>query len=144
MTSFQREHKIRFAECDYAGIMYYPRYFDGVNATVEDWFDEGLGVSFKTLIGERRLGAPLVGIETKFIRPCRLGDLVTFDLSVTKLGTSSVTLDMKTLMDGDMRMRSRMTIVSVDFDMNGSAPWPDDIREKMLTYQKTARKVEDQ
>ena len=140
MTSFQRQHKIRFAECDYAGIMYYPRYFDGVNATVEDWFDEGLGVPFQTLIGDLRRGAPLVGIETKFVRPCRLGEIVTFDLSVVDLGETSVTLDMKTLHDGKIRMRSRMTIVSVDFDMSGSAPWPDDIREKMLTYQKAAKK----
>ncbi len=142
MTSFQRQHKIRFAECDYAGIMYYPRYFDAVNATVEDWFDEALGVSFKKLIGDRRLGAPLVGIETKFVRPCRLGDMIIFDLSVARLGESSAALDMKTLMDGDIRMRSRMTIVCVDVDMNGSAPWPDDIRDKMLSYQKTAGKGE--
>ena len=136
MTSFQRQHKIRFAECDYAGIMYYPRYFDGVNATVEDWFDEGLGVPFQKLIGEMRHGAPLVGIETKFIRPCRLGETVTFDLSVTRLGETSVTLDMKTHCNGEMRMRSRMTIVSVDVEMSGSAPWPEEIRKKMLTYQK--------
>ena len=36
---------VRFADCDPAGIVFYPRYMEMFNALVEDWFREGLKLS---------------------------------------------------------------------------------------------------
>ena len=40
--SFTTTRKVRFEHCDPAGIVFYPRYFEMINGTVEDWFEEDL------------------------------------------------------------------------------------------------------
>ena len=38
----ERRERVRFGHCDPAGIVFYPRYFEMLNALVEDWISEGL------------------------------------------------------------------------------------------------------
>ena len=58
LASFTRERLIRFSDCDPAGIVFYPQYFVMFNGLVEDWVDEGLGVGYKALVIDRRIGLP--------------------------------------------------------------------------------------
>ena len=57
--AFQKLVKVRFQHCDPAGIVFYPRYFEMVNAVVEDWFEE-MGEPFATLRTESALVVPTV------------------------------------------------------------------------------------
>jgi len=132
MVQFQRNHKVRFSQTDYAGIMFYPRYFEMLNAVVEDWFDEALGVSFSTLLDKHQLGSPLAGIDTQFMLPCRLGEILNFELDVKRVGASSVTLDVIARCGSESRMQSTLTHVCVSRDISKAVPWPDDIRHRML------------
>ncbi len=132
MAQFQRSHKVRFSQTDYAGIMFYPRYFEMLNAVVEDWFDDALGVSFSMLLDIHQLGSPLVGVDTQFMLPCRLGEILNFELAVKKVGASSVTLDVNTSCGSESRMQSVMTHVCVKRDISRAVPWPDDLRRRML------------
>jgi hypothetical protein len=56
--SFVLEMPVRFAHIDAAGIVFYPRYFEMLNATVEEWFAMRTGCAFAELHLERRLGVP--------------------------------------------------------------------------------------
>ena len=47
---------IRFGQCDPAGIVYTPHYFDICNGVAERFFCEDLGFDYYGLIRERRLG----------------------------------------------------------------------------------------
>ena len=134
---FTRDHKVRFSDTDYAGIMFYPRYFEMLNAVVEDWFEDAVGASFPALLDNYRLGSPLGGIKTDFLAPCRLGEVLTFHLSAARLGEKSVTLDVDAECDGKVRVRSTLTHVCVKRDISGAAPWPDDVRAAMTPYLKT-------
>ena len=51
--AFTTERRVRFADCDAAGIVFFPRYFEMLNALVEDWFTQGLGVDYAQLLGLR-------------------------------------------------------------------------------------------
>ncbi|MBY0236971.1 MAG: acyl-CoA thioesterase, partial [Burkholderiaceae bacterium] len=55
---FERRELVRFGHCDPAGIVFYPRYFEMLNALVEDWFTQGLQVDYAQLLGPRRVGMP--------------------------------------------------------------------------------------
>ena len=46
---FTVERRVRFADCDAAGIVFFPRYFEMLNGVVEDWFAGPLGASFREL-----------------------------------------------------------------------------------------------
>ena len=134
---FTRDHKVRFSDTDYAGIMFYPRYFEMLNAVVEDWFEDAVGASFPTLLDDYQLGSPLGGIKTDFLAPCRLGETLTFHLSASRLGEKSVTFDVAAECDGEIRVRSALTHVCVKRDISGAAPWPDDVRAAMTPFLKT-------
>ena len=62
-VTFRREHRIRFSECDPAGIVFYPQYFVLMNDLLETWVDDGLGIGFADLVMQRRIGLPTVRLE---------------------------------------------------------------------------------
>ena len=62
-AAFEREVLIRFGHCDPAGIVFFPRYYELLNAFIEDWFNDGLGVSYAALLGPRRVGLPTVQLQ---------------------------------------------------------------------------------
>lgn len=130
--TFTTEHLVRFAHVDAAGIVFYPRYFELVNATVEDWFAGSIGFDFKVLHLDRRLGIPTVKLGTEFVSPSRLGDVLQFQLTVEKLGRSSVSLSIDVRCDDEVRFRVRSVLVCIDLDTGRSIPWPDDIRSGMI------------
>jgi 4-hydroxybenzoyl-CoA thioesterase len=92
MRSFRAERRIRFSDCDPAGIVFYPQYFVLFNGVMEDWVD-ALGVGFADLVTRRRIGLPSVRIEADFQAVSRVGDAVHLLLEVERLGSRSLTLD---------------------------------------------------
>src|SRR6185437_11409847 len=93
LMPFKAEIIVRFAHVDAAGIVFYPRYFEMVNETVERWFDEGLGIAFRELLLVQRRGAPTKRITVDFLKPSRLGDRLMFTLRVLNIGRSTFDIE---------------------------------------------------
>ena len=110
---FTTERKVRFADCDAAGIVFYPRYFEMLNGVVEDWFAGPLGVSFRELHMERGVSVPTAAVEARFIAPSRLEDDLTFALTVTRLGGASCGLRHRISARDQLRFKATQTIVHV-------------------------------
>lgn len=138
MTGFVVTVPIRFQHCDPAGIVFYPRYYEMLNAVVEDWFEAGLGLSFRQMHLDDGVGVPAVSIETRFLRPSRLGDRVDFTLTVRELGRSSIHLDQVATCAGQVRMTAALRLAYTTIDPDGaicSAPIPDDLRSRMQAFE---------
>jgi 4-hydroxybenzoyl-CoA thioesterase len=135
LHAFSRQAQVRFGDCDPAGIVFYPRYFEMFNNLVEDWCAEGLGASFQELHGVRGLGLPTVSVSTDFVAPSKLGDMLRAELSVTKLGASSFTLAIR-LRGGDGAERVRATLVLVLMDLKTACAVriPDPMRERIVRF----------
>lgn len=113
--TFTARYKLRFGHCDPAGIAFFPRLVEMVNWTVEDWFDEALGRSFRSTHIDQKLGTPAVSLAIDFVGPAELGDLLEFRLSVVEVGRSSITLDIRAERDGGAPvLKARHTIVHCD------------------------------
>jgi 4-hydroxybenzoyl-CoA thioesterase len=129
-AGFRRERLIRFSDCDPAGIVFYPQYFVMFNGLVEDWVNEDLGVGYHRLIAEQRVGLPTVRLEADFRAVSRLGDRVILGLSVERLGTRSLTLDLHCFDHQDeTRMRMRQVIVTTSLDTHRAIEIPAALRE---------------
>jgi len=130
-AAFSRERLIRFSDCDPAGIVFYPQYFVMFNGLVEDWVDEGLGIGFRRLVIERRIGLPTVRLEADFRAVSRMGDKVELVLSVERLGSRSITLDSRcTAVDsGELRMQMRQVLVCTSLQTHQAIEVPADMRE---------------
>jgi len=133
--SFVREVLVRFGDCDPAGIVFYPRYFEMFNNLVEDWCAQGLGASFRELHQERGLGVPTVSIQTEFVATSTLGDVLRAELSVLKIGGASITLAIRLVgEDGADRVRATLVLVLMELKTKRATRIPDAMRARIAAY----------
>lgn len=127
---------VRFAHCDPAGIVFFPRYTEMFNSLVEDWCREELNLSFAKMHLEQGLGLSTVHLDVDFVAPSMLGDELLATLAVHALGTSSVQLDIALCgADRSDRVRGRMIVVLVDGQSKRARTLPDDLRARMAVFQ---------
>ena len=129
--SFVSRQKVRFAHCDTAGIVFYPRYFELLNAAVEDYFADVVGVDFAAMHVDRGLGVPTVSLEAEFTTPSRLGDELDFTLNFEKVGGSSATVRVHVSCAGELRFAARIVLVCVQLASGKSLQWPTDMRPSL-------------
>lgn len=132
---YQSQILVRFADCDPAQMVFYPRYLTMFNDLVEDWFREGLKLPFSYYHFEQQHGLPTVHLNVDFIAPSRLGEVLTATLTVNKVGKSSMALDIVLRgPDGSDRVRGNVVLVVTDLRSSRAVPIPDDLRAKILQY----------
>lgn len=125
---------VRFAHCDPAGIVFYPRYAGLVNEVVEDWFAQGLGVGFPELHEKLRLGIPAVRLEMDFLAPSRYGDRLDFTLRVLELGRTSALLDVAAACGREARIRARLKVVLLSLDTMKAVPLDEAWRARLAPF----------
>lgn len=124
-TTFTRPHRIRFSECDPAGIVFYPQYFVMFNDLLEQWVDALLPSGFAGFIGEQRFGLPTVHLEANFTAISRMGDDVILHLEVIHIGTRSLKLALTcTSREGEQRMQVTQTLVTTSLDTHRAIDIP--------------------
>ncbi|TMM49307.1 acyl-CoA thioesterase [Sulfitobacter sabulilitoris] len=131
---FELPIKVLFQHCDPAGIVFYPRYFEMVNQTVEEWHELGLDYSFARMHSEDRRGVPTVSIGAEFSAPSRLGDVLTWRLELIRLGRTSAHLRVTALAGDELRMVATPVLVCLDMDSGRPVPWADGVRAAMSKY----------
>jgi 4-hydroxybenzoyl-CoA thioesterase len=134
MTTFTRHETVRFSWCDFAGIMFFPRYFELANDTVEAWFGQALGLTYRRMHGELGWSVPTVRFDADFKAPSRIDDPLQFDLTVEQLGGSSCTLKICAHAEGRLRFFGRQVIVLTDRATLRPRPWPDDLRAAIAPF----------
>jgi 4-hydroxybenzoyl-CoA thioesterase len=115
-STFTVQRKIRFGQTDPAGIVYYPNYFDMFNEIVEDWFSDELGMSFRELHEDACLGVPIAHVDCQFKKPCRMGDRFILQLTVAKLGATSLHLQVSGSVESTPCITASMVLVFVDLN----------------------------
>jgi 4-hydroxybenzoyl-CoA thioesterase len=135
LKEFSAERVVRFGDCDPAGIVFYPRYFEMVNSVVEDWWTH-LGMPWPEMIEGRRIGTPVSHVETIFLRPSRAGERLQFRLSLESLGRSSVRLRYRVLGPaGEERIRIRQRMVCVSLESSLPIAWPAEFRSLLANWE---------
>jgi 4-hydroxybenzoyl-CoA thioesterase len=136
LPTFVSERPIRFAECDPAGIVFFPRFLEMMNDLTEDWFEQGLGIPFDELHFRRRHGVPLVHTRVEFLKACRMGERLVLELAVESLGRSSIVLRIRGLVKGEerLRLRHKLAMVSVDGGRLRAIEIPEDFRGRMERF----------
>ncbi len=132
---YEQEHRVRFSECDPAGIVFYPQYFVMFNDLMEAWIDSMTPEGFHNMIASKRVGMPSVHIEAEFKSISRMGDDVVMSLGVERIGNSSLKLLLRCIgKDGVLRMQVRQTVVTTSLETHLGIPIPDFLRNPMQEY----------
>jgi 4-hydroxybenzoyl-CoA thioesterase len=137
-SAYQAQIPVRFADCDAAGIVFYPRYLEMFNGVVENWFRDELNFSFTEIVTNRGWGLPTVHIEVDFVAPSRFDETLPATLTVRSLGTTSVNLEILLRgQDGRDRVRGKVVLVLIDRAVQRAIPWPNELREQILRFRVT-------
>lgn len=134
--AYHRSIRVEFNHCDPAGIVFYPRYFEMMNAVIETFFREVAGRTFGQMMTSRT-GVPTAAVETVFHAPSRLDELLDWQLFVTRLGRSSVGIDLQAHGDGRHRLTSTLTLVHIN-ESGRPQSWPQDVRDRIAAFMETA------
>lgn len=131
---FSRPRRVHFGDCDPAAIVFYPRYFEMLNALVEDWWRD-MGLPWTELAGQRGLATPVSHLETHFLRPSAMGDALMLSLRVEAVGRSSLRLDLRVDgAGGDARLHARQRMVCVTQGGREPRAWPEDVRAMLRQW----------
>lgn len=120
---------VEFSMVDLANIAYYPRIFDLAHRFFESVWPDICQQTYPALINERRLGFPVVNVESEFLHPLRYGDTITAQITFTAMGTSSLGWRYRFFNQANKLVwYSTQTTVCVNMDTMETTPLPDDIR----------------
>jgi 4-hydroxybenzoyl-CoA thioesterase len=131
---FERPVRIRFAHCDPAGIVFFPQYLTLTNGLVEDWFTEELGIDYAQMIGERRVGLPIVKLDCEFSRPSRMGETIALALAVKTIGRRSIGIEIAGRLGDEIRFRASQVLVTTSLESGVSIDIPGDIRAALTRF----------
>jgi 4-hydroxybenzoyl-CoA thioesterase len=86
----KRQVTIEWGDCDPAGIVFYPRYFEIFDASTAYLFQAALGYSkYEMTLRFGIVGYPMVETGAYFHVPSRYGDVVSIETQITRFGRSS-------------------------------------------------------
>ncbi|MEZ5779760.1 MAG: thioesterase family protein [Paracoccaceae bacterium] len=131
--SYTKRFTVNFGQCDPAGIIFYPRYFEMLNATLEAFFAEALSYSFARIHIDEGCGVPTAHLDADFAAPSRLSDDLTFTLKVAKIGRSSATFETRVTCGAEHRMTARQVIVWTGPGLR-PARWPQELARALATH----------
>lgn len=135
MPVFEMQQHVRFQHCDPAAMVFYPRYFEMINLTVEEWFRIGLDWGFHQMHEIDDRGIPTAKIAVDFSAPSRLGDVLDWSLEVKRIGTSSLDIEIVARCSGELRLTCRSTLVQFVKSTGRPVAWDAKIRDRIRGFE---------
>jgi len=95
MLSNRREIQVEWGDCDPAGIVYFPRFFELFDACTNALFKRAGFPKPEMLKHYGLLGIPLIEAAAQFYVPASFGESVTVETRIVEWGTSSFRVEHK-------------------------------------------------
>jgi 4-hydroxybenzoyl-CoA thioesterase len=89
VLSNRKEIHVEWGDCDPAGIVYFPRFFEYFDACTNALFEAAGFRKAEMLKQYGLIGIPLVEASAQFHAPASFGDTVTVESRIVQWGTSS-------------------------------------------------------
>ena len=122
--------RVRFADIDHGGVMYYPKILHYFHQALEDWYADVVGLPIPKMINVDRVGMPTVSCQVDYRRPFRFGDTMEVEIRVVRLGSGSVTYQFVGRHAGDERPSCQAEIMAacIDMDRFAARPFPEALK----------------
>ena len=134
--TFRRTFRIQWADCDPAGIVFNPRFFEFFDTNTWLLFEAALGVKMQELNSRYDLaGIALVDAQGNFLKPAAFGDEVELTSRVKEFRRSSFDVEHRLTKDGDLLVEGSETRVwakrhPTDAERIATAPIPAEVIAK--------------
>ena len=135
--TFKTTIVVRFGDLDPAGIAYYPNLVNYLHEAFEDFFAGQIGKPYPEVFRDG-IGFPTVKVEMEFLSPVHYGDQVDVDVTVERLGRTSVQMGYAGSVGGRPVFKAKNTAVVVNMRTFRSTPLPPWLRESFERAMGTA------
>ena len=126
-AQFTTRLRVRYAETDAAGVVYYGNYLTYFEVVRVELL-RALGLPI-TELEARGVLLPVVEARLKYLRPARLDDLLDVSLSVRSVGPASFTFDYEVKRDGLLLASGWTRLAVCERDTGRAVPMPAWLRE---------------
>ena|SRR5215472_17002064 len=127
--------RIEWGDCDPAGIVYFPRYFEYFDACTRVLFERA-GLSKREMMKSYAMdGTPVVDLKAQFLIPSRFGEDVVVESSIANWGNSSFVVQHRLMKDDALAVQCFETRVWVahpkgDPEKFEARPIPEEVKER--------------
>ena len=128
---FTYRRRIHFHETDMAGIVHFSRFFPILEEAEQAFYREGIKISVQSVFKQGYI-VPRVHAECDYLNPLFADDVVDVDVSVDKIGLSSLSMVFDIKRGEDAIAKGK--IVAVYVKDGKSVDIPDEIRERSQAY----------
>ena len=135
--AFRAPIKVCFSDIDYAGIVYYPRFLHYFHVAMEEFFGAELGMDYPMVLIDHRIGFPTVHLETDFSKPLNYGDQIDVEVTVGKIGRTSISWGYKVYKSEDPEkavVQGHNVTVTINLDTYEKVETPDWLRLRLEEY----------
>ena len=133
---FSAARTVRFGECDPAGVVYYPVFFNWFHELMECWFEEALDLPYSRCL--QQLGFPAKETSSEFFRPCAMGEKLRLELFLSHLGKRSMRIEIEVFSKDILKAKGYVVCVCIGLSKDGfqfsSSEIPAYLRDKMVKF----------
>jgi acyl-CoA thioester hydrolase len=123
---FTHVMRVRYAECDPQGVVFNGNYLTYLDQSMTELWRESLG-GYQSML-DRGLDMVVVETTLRYHQPARFDDLLTLEVALTRLGTTSISTAHRITHDGEVVLVASLHHVLVDLGTTSKTPLPDWLR----------------
>jgi 1,4-dihydroxy-2-naphthoyl-CoA hydrolase len=135
--TYEHRFYVGMGSVDAAGLMFYPELLRHAHDAYEGLM-RSLGLDIGTLLAQGHCLLPIRRAEADYLQPMRLGQAFAARVRVSRIGTTSVTVETE-FVHGDGRVCARASTVQVCVHAKAMrpTPLPDALRNILQAYRAT-------
>ena len=132
MAAYRHTLRVRFQECDPQGVVYFARYPEYYDLTITELWRTAFG-SYGAMVAS---GTDMVVAEQsiRYRAPALFDDLIDVDVTITRLGDTSMLSDYTVTRDGELLVEGDFRHVFIEVATKAKKTIPDDIRTALAGY----------
>jgi acyl-CoA thioester hydrolase len=138
MTSGNRWHfrrRVKWGECDPAGIVYTPRFAEYVTEAHLAFFEHVFSAPPYEVFGPLQMALPAKALVLEFKSSLRPNDWFEMQVIVGEIRNRTYTLDMTARDDsGAALFDAKITLICLDCATNKGAPIPQFVRSRLMEF----------
>lgn len=135
--AFRKPIRVCFGDIDNAGIVYYPRFMHYFHLAMEEFFSVEIGIDYAEILHKHNISLPTVHVEADFRQRLRYGDEIHMEVSVIRMGKSSITWGYKGYRgraNNELVVEGRNVTVCVTTDTFEKIEIPEWLRKGLMKY----------
>ena len=129
---FVHQLRVRYHECDAQGIVFNAHHFAFFDITLTELWREAFG-SYDAMV-DAGSDVVVVDAQASFKASPRFDDLLDIEMTIAKLGGSSMTSEFTEKRGDELLVSGRMVHVFVDPKTMEKQQIPDDVRARLESY----------